>query len=124
MTGRSTTATFLFFTARSFYAASLHFWGAITAQPITCFSKRSREADRDSGRDLRPWSFTQALLTSGGRGRITVQDGGRRSRWSSADAPTPTARRTCLLSIDCGEQLLAVAGKRPLDEIGVAAAQR
>src|SRR6266516_6432318 len=102
------------------------------------------------------WQFSadNHLSRSCPRGRITVQVGGRRPRWSSADAPTP-ARRTCLLSIDCGEQLLhgarrrcaerlvelnrlcklladeviaprefAVASKRSFDEIRVAAAQR
>jgi hypothetical protein len=60
------------------------------------------------------WQFSadNHLSRSFPRGRITVQVGGRRPRWSSADAPTPAARRTCLLSIDCGEQLLHGARRR------------
>src|SRR4029450_3058864 len=65
------------------------------------------------------WQFSadNHLSRSFPRGRITVQDGGRRPRWSSADAPTPAARRTCLLSIDCGEQPLHDARRRGAERL-------
>src|SRR5262249_52277274 len=43
---------------------------------------------------------------------ITVQDGGGHQRWRWADAAPAAARRTCLLGIDRGEQLLHGARRR------------
>src|SRR5262249_60217378 len=61
---------------------------------------------------LRP-GFSRALFA----GCITVQDGGGHQRWRWADAAPAAARRTCLLGIDRGEQLLHGARRRRAERL-------
>jgi hypothetical protein len=60
--------------------------------------------------DLRRWSLTQArFLTSAGASLLKMEGS---PAMRSADAPKPAARLTCLLGIDCGEELLHGARRR------------
>src|SRR5262249_48065193 len=61
---------------------------------------------------LRP-GFSRTLFA----GRIIVQDRGRHQRWRWTDAPPAAARRTLLLSVDRGEQLLHGARRRRTERL-------
>jgi hypothetical protein len=52
-------------------------------------------------------------------GRIIVQGGGRRQWWRSADAPTPAARRSCLLGINNGRPQYSDGGGGVVAELDI-----